>query len=148
MSKEEREKYDESIRVYRDNMAVANGQRELGFEEGEKKGYDKGKKEGKEEGIKEGIKEKNHEKKVELFFERFPLRDIYLFHSNSMEQFKLTIKKRSLFYKLILSQSSRFVQGNRKSPAFHIEIRIGKLLILLHSPNSWCRIIYTLRGAG
>lgn len=50
MSKEEREKYDESIRVYRDNMAVANGQRELGFEEGEKKGYDKGKKEGKEEG--------------------------------------------------------------------------------------------------
>ncbi len=47
---------------------------------------------GTTQNIKEGIKEKNHEKKVELFFERFPLRDIYLFHSNSMEQFKLTIK--------------------------------------------------------
>src|SRR5574344_243456 len=63
MSKEEREKYDESIRVYRDNMAVANGQRELGFEEGEKKGYDKGKKEGKEEGKKEGKEEGRLEEK-------------------------------------------------------------------------------------
>lgn len=45
LSKEEREKYDESIKIYRDNLAVAAGQRELGREEGLK--------EGKLEGLKE-----------------------------------------------------------------------------------------------
>ena len=50
MTKEEREKYDESIRIFRDNKAIARGQHECGFAEGVKKGYDKGKSEGKEEG--------------------------------------------------------------------------------------------------
>ena len=51
LSKEEREKYDESIKIYRDNLAVTAGQRELRKEEGLKEGHKKG----KEEGLKEGI---------------------------------------------------------------------------------------------
>ena len=47
LSKEEREKYDESIKIYRDNLAVAAGQIEIGM----KKGLEKG----REEGLKEGI---------------------------------------------------------------------------------------------
>ena len=43
MTKEEREKYDESIRIFRDNKAIARGQHERGFAEGVKKGYDEGK---------------------------------------------------------------------------------------------------------
>jgi predicted transposase/invertase (TIGR01784 family) len=58
MTKEEREKYDESIRIFRDNKAIALGQHERGFAEGvaagEQKGYDKGKSEGKMEGKIEG----------------------------------------------------------------------------------------------
>ena len=46
LSKEERMKYDESIKVYRDNLAIASGQRKLGhkesFEEGMEKGIEKG----------------------------------------------------------------------------------------------------------
>ena len=48
LSKEEREKYDESIKIYRDNLAVAAGQRELGKEEGLKEGMKKGIKKGLE----------------------------------------------------------------------------------------------------
>ena len=47
MTKEEREKYDESIRIFRDNKAIARGQHERGFAEGVKKGYDDGEKKGK-----------------------------------------------------------------------------------------------------
>jgi ABC-type uncharacterized transport system ATPase subunit len=36
MTKEEREKYDESIRIFRDNKAIALGQHERGFAEGRK----------------------------------------------------------------------------------------------------------------
>ena len=47
LSKEEREKYDESIKIYRDNLAVAAGQIEIGM----KKGLEKGREEGLNEGI-------------------------------------------------------------------------------------------------
>ena len=54
-------KYDESIKIYRDNLvteayAIEKGHRE-GFEKGLKEGLDKGVREGREKGIKEGIKE-------------------------------------------------------------------------------------------
>lgn len=49
LSKEERMKYDESIKIYRDNLAIASGQRKLGH------------KEGYEEGIEKGIEKRNHE---------------------------------------------------------------------------------------
>ena len=38
LSKEERMKYDESIKVYCDNLAIASGQRKLGYKEGIEKG--------------------------------------------------------------------------------------------------------------
>lgn len=49
LSKEERMKYDESIKIYRDNLAIASGQRKLGH------------KEGYEEGIEKGIEKRNRE---------------------------------------------------------------------------------------
>lgn len=53
LSKEERMKYDESIRIYRDNLVV----REYAVQEGHREGYKKGLKEGMEEGIEKGIEE-------------------------------------------------------------------------------------------
>lgn len=53
LSKEERMKYDESIRIYRDNLVV----REYAVQEGHREGYEKGLKEGMEEGIEKGIEE-------------------------------------------------------------------------------------------
>lgn len=49
LSKEERMKYDESIKIYRDNLAIASGQRKLGHKEGYEEGIEKGIEEGKEE---------------------------------------------------------------------------------------------------
>jgi predicted transposase/invertase (TIGR01784 family) len=47
MTKEEREKYDESIRIFRDNKAIALGQHERGFAEGKIEGITEGEKKGK-----------------------------------------------------------------------------------------------------
>ena len=57
-------KYDESIKIYRDNLvteayAIEKGHRE-GFEKGLKEGLDKGVREGREKGIKEGRKEERY----------------------------------------------------------------------------------------
>lgn len=41
LSKEERLKYDESIKIYRDNLAIASGQRKLGHKEGFEEGIKK-----------------------------------------------------------------------------------------------------------
>lgn len=53
LSKEDRMKYDGLIKVYRDNLAIAIGQRKRGFEEG----YEIGLKIGIQEGVQEGIQE-------------------------------------------------------------------------------------------
>ncbi len=50
LSKEERMKYDEGIRKYRDTICVMD----YAIESGLKKGFDKGLKEGRAAGIKEG----------------------------------------------------------------------------------------------
>ena len=55
LSKEERMKYDESIKVYRDNLATISFAKNQGKEEGLKEGIEKGLKEGRKEGRKEGI---------------------------------------------------------------------------------------------
>ena len=59
LSKEERIKYDESIKVYRDNLATIsfaeNKGLKRGREEGLKEGIEKGLKKGRKEGRKEGI---------------------------------------------------------------------------------------------
>ncbi len=57
LSKEERMKYDESIKVYRDNLAIASGQRKLGHKEGFEEGMEKGIKKGKEKGKEERNRE-------------------------------------------------------------------------------------------
>ena len=46
LSKEERMKYDESIKVYRDNLATISFAKNQGKEEGLKEGIEKGRKEG------------------------------------------------------------------------------------------------------
>ena len=51
LSKEDRMKYDESIKIYRDNLAV------MSFAEAN--GREKGRAEGREEGLEEGRKEGN-----------------------------------------------------------------------------------------
>ena len=55
LSKEERIKYDESIKVYRDNLATISFAKNQGREEGLKEGIEKGLKKGRKEGRKEGI---------------------------------------------------------------------------------------------
>ena len=54
MSKEERMKYDESIKVYRDQLAVMEFERNKGLAEGRAEGLAKGKAEGRAEGLAEG----------------------------------------------------------------------------------------------
>ena len=50
LTREERIKYDESIKVYRDNLAVMAFERQSGFEEGRMEGMIEGRMEGKKEG--------------------------------------------------------------------------------------------------
>src|SRR5574344_2034691 len=54
LSKEERERYDESIKHYRDTIAVMSGQWEEGRLKGKQEGIKEGRLKGKQEGIKEG----------------------------------------------------------------------------------------------
>ena len=53
LSKEERMKYDEGIRKYRDTICVMD----YAIESGLKKGFDKGMKQGIEQGMKQGIEQ-------------------------------------------------------------------------------------------
>ena len=53
LSKEDRMKYDESIKVYRDRLAVMEFERQKGLAEGLEKGMQKGLQKGKEEEKKE-----------------------------------------------------------------------------------------------
>ena len=55
MSKEDRLKYDESIKVYRDRMAIMAFERKQGFAEGMEKGMAQGMAEGIAQGIAEGM---------------------------------------------------------------------------------------------
>ena len=55
LSKEERMKYDESIKVYRDNLATISFAKNQGKEGRSQEGIEKGLKEGRKEGRKEGI---------------------------------------------------------------------------------------------
>ena len=54
MSKEERMKYDESIKVYRDQLAVMEFERNKGLVEGRAEGLAEGRAEGRAEGLAEG----------------------------------------------------------------------------------------------
>ena len=49
LSKAERMKYDESIKIYRDNLAIMSFEREQGREQGRKEGWEQGREEGRKE---------------------------------------------------------------------------------------------------
>ena len=65
LTKEEREKYDESIKVYRDHLATMEFAKQTGFDQGKKvglaegmaKGMAEGMMKGREEGREEGIRD-------------------------------------------------------------------------------------------
>ena len=57
LSRQERMKYDEGLRKYRDTISVLQGAREDGYAEGQAKGYAAGQEEGRAEGRNEGIAE-------------------------------------------------------------------------------------------
>ena len=54
LSKEDRMKYDESIKVYRDQLAVMTFERQQGRAEGKAEGLEQGRAEGKAEGLEQG----------------------------------------------------------------------------------------------
>lgn len=53
LTQEDRIKYDESIKVYRDNLATIEYAEQKGMEKGRKEGMEKGRKEGMEKGRRE-----------------------------------------------------------------------------------------------
>ena len=80
LTKEEQEKYDNSIMVMWDNYAVYKHAEEKGIE----KGIEKGRKEGKEEGKEEGRKEFA----LKLLAHNFPLDEIANLTDLSIEEIK------------------------------------------------------------
>ena len=65
LSKEDRMKYDESIKVYRDQLAVMTFERQQGRAEGLVQGHAEGKAEGLEQGRAEGLEQGRAEGKAE-----------------------------------------------------------------------------------
>ena len=57
LSSKERERYDESLKIYRDNYAADQYSYNKGRSEGEKKGLEKGRREGLEEGLQKGLQQ-------------------------------------------------------------------------------------------
>ena len=66
LSKEDRMKYDESIKVYRDKLAIMAFERQKGQAEGRAEGLKEGRAEGLEEGRAEGLKEGHTKGKLEV----------------------------------------------------------------------------------
>ena len=64
LSSKERERYDESLKIYRDNYAADQYSYNKGRREGEKKGLEKGRLEGKKEGQVEGEKKGRTEERT------------------------------------------------------------------------------------
>ena len=57
LTKEEREKYDESIKVYRDHLATMAFAKQTGFDQGKEVGFAEGVEKGREEGLEQGREE-------------------------------------------------------------------------------------------
>lgn len=65
LSRQERMKYDEGLRKYRDTLSVLEGAREDGFAEGREAGMKAGREEGMKAGREEGIKKGREEGREE-----------------------------------------------------------------------------------
>ena len=80
LTKEEQEKYDNSMMVMWDNYAV--------YKHAEEKGIEKGKEEGRKEGIEEGIEKSRKELAMKLLARKTPLDDIADLTDLSIEEIK------------------------------------------------------------
>lgn len=72
LSKEERMKYDEGIKKYRDTLCVM----EFAIEKGKKEGMEKGMEKGMEEGMKEGMKQERLVHALKMKQKGYPISDI------------------------------------------------------------------------
>ena len=84
LTKEEQEKYDNSMMVMWDNYAVYKHAEEKGIE----KGKEEGRKEGIEEGIEKGIEKSRKELAMKLLARNTPLDDIADLTDLSIEEIK------------------------------------------------------------
>ena len=64
LSREERSKYDESLRILRDNLAAYESAISEGMEKGMKKGLQQGREEGLEQGREEGLEQGREEERT------------------------------------------------------------------------------------
>ena len=88
LTKEEQEKYDNSMMVMWDNYAVYKHAEEKGIEKGIEKGRKEGKEEGRIEGKKEGKEEGRKEFALKLLAHNFPLDEIANLTDLSIEEIK------------------------------------------------------------
>ena len=88
LTKEEQEKYDNSMMVMWDNYAVYKHAEEKGMEKGMEKGKEEGRKEGIEEGIEKGIEKSRKELAMKLLARKTPLDDIADLTDLSIEEIK------------------------------------------------------------
>ena len=92
LTKEEQEKYDNSMMVMWDNYAVYKHAEEKGIEkgkeEGRKEGKEEGRKEGIEEGIEKGIEKSRKELAMKLLARNTPLDDIADLTDLSIDEIK------------------------------------------------------------
>ena len=88
LTKEEQEKYDNSMMVMWDNYAVYKHAEEKGMEKGIEKGRKEGKEEGRIEGKKEGKEEGRKEFALKLLAHNFPLDEIANLTDLSIEEIK------------------------------------------------------------
>lgn len=66
LSREERERYQNSVNVYRTHLCVMDAAKLEGLEEGREEGIKEGREKGIKEGMKEGIKEGEKKKQIEI----------------------------------------------------------------------------------
>ncbi len=86
----ERERYEESIKVYRDNLAIAERAVEEGFAKGHAEGLAKGHAEGLAKGHAEGLAEGEHRKQIDIALQMkkagLPLEQITQFTGLSVDE--------------------------------------------------------------
>ena len=86
LSKEDQEKYEHIIKVYRDNLVTEQWAIEKGLEKGRKEGLEKGLKKGLEEGRKEGIEIERLKNARGMKAKGYPLEDIAQITGLSVEE--------------------------------------------------------------
>ncbi len=86
LSKEERQKYDESIKVYRDSMAVLEYAKQDGMAKGMAKGFAQGIEQGMKQGIEQGKKSERLQNARKMIEKGIPPTDIADITGLSLEE--------------------------------------------------------------